>query len=234
MLDRPMHLKITPDDKIYVAEFANDRIQIFDLEGKSLALIGSSGKGAGEFDAPGGVGVDRQGRIYVADFYNHRVQPFSANYSALPQIGKKGRIFGGNFDYPTDVAIGPDDSLYVADGYNNRIQKFSPEGEFVTKWGGFLGTGLKGDSSGSFDVATGIEVDAQGRVFVADFYNNRIQIFNSAGDFLVEFGAQGNAAGEFDRPTDMTVDSQGNIYVVDFGNNRIQKFSALTAKTKHD
>jgi tripartite motif-containing protein 2/3/tripartite motif-containing protein 71 len=75
---------------------------------------------------------------FVADFYNHRVQALPSNYTPLPQIGKKGRIIGGNFDCPADVAIGPDDSLYVAGSYNNRIQKFSPDGEFETKWGGFL------------------------------------------------------------------------------------------------
>ena len=107
----------------------------------------------------------------------------------MQQIWKKGRIFGGNFDYPADVAIGPDDSLYVADSYNNRIQKFSPDGKFETKWGGFLGTGLKGDSSGSFNVATAIEVDALGQVFVADYYYHRIQILTDEGNFLVEFGS---------------------------------------------
>ncbi len=99
---------------------------------------------------------------FVADFYNHRVQAFALNYTPLPQIGKKGRIIGGNFDYPGNIAIGPDNSLYVVDSYNNRIQKFSPDGKFLTKWGGFLGTGLKGDSSGSFNVATTIEVDELG------------------------------------------------------------------------
>ena len=118
---------------------------------------------------------------FVSDFYNHRVQAFASNYTALPQIVKKGRIFGGNFDYLVDVAIGPDDSLYVADSYNNRIQKISPDGKFETKWGGFLGTGLKGDSSGSFNVATAIEVDALGQVFVADFYNHRIQLLRTKG-----------------------------------------------------
>jgi DNA-binding beta-propeller fold protein YncE len=77
-------------------------------------------------------------------------------------------------------------------------------------------------------------VDALGQVFVADFYNHRIQVFTDEGDFLVELGSQGSAPGEFERPTDMTVDSQGNIYVVDFGNNRIQKFAPLTSQTKHD
>ena len=162
---------------------------------------------------------------FVADFYNHRVQALASNYTPLPQICKKGRIIGGNFDYPADVAIGPDDSLYVADSYNNRIQKFSPDGKFETKWGGFLGTGLKGDSSGSFNVATAIEVDALGQVFVADFYNHRIQVFTDEGDFLVEFGSQGSVPGEFERPTDMTVDSKGNIYTTEtYEGKRLQKF----------
>ena len=162
---------------------------------------------------------------FVSDFYNHRVQAFASNYTALPQIVKKGRIFGGNFDYPADVAIGLDDSLYVADSYNNRIQKFSPDGKFETKWGGFLGTGLKGDSSGSFNVATAIEVDKLGQVFVVDFYNRRIQVFPDERDFLVDFGSQGSAPGKFERPTDITVDAKGNIYDLDFGNNCIQKFA---------
>ena len=118
---------------------------------------------------------------FVADFYNHPVQAFASNYTPLPQIGKKGRIIEGNFEYPADVAIGSDDSLYVADSYNNRIQKFSPDGKFETKWGGLLGTGLKGDSSGSFNVVTAIEVDALGQVFVADFYNRCIQVLRTKG-----------------------------------------------------
>ena len=118
---------------------------------------------------------------FVADFYNHCVQALASNYTPLQQICKKGRIIGGNFDYQADVAIGPDDSLYVADSYNNRIQKFSPEGKFETKWEGFLWTGLKGDSSGSFKVATVIEVDELGKVFVADFYNRCIQVLRMKG-----------------------------------------------------
>jgi len=171
---------------------------------------------------------------FVADFYNHRVQALASNYPPLQQICKKGRIIGGNFDYPADVPIGPDDSLYVADSYNNRIQKFSPDGKFETKWGGFLGTGLKGDSSGSFNVVTAIEVDALGQVFVAYFYNHRIQAFTDEGDFLVKFGSQVSVPGVFERPTEMTVDSKGNIYVVDFGNNRIQKFAPLISQTKNE
>ena len=77
-------------------------------------------------------------------------------------------------------------------------------------------------------------MDALGQVFVADFYNHRIQVFTDEGDFLVKFGSQVSVPGVFERPTEMTVDSKGNIYVVDFGNNRIQKFAPLISQTKNE
>ena len=78
-----------------------------------------------------------------------------------------------------------------------------------------------------FKTATGVATDDVGNIFVADFYNHRVQKFTAEGDFLVAFGTRGSGPGEFERPTDMTVDEEGNVYVVDFGNNRIQKFASL-------
>ena len=109
--------------------------------------------------------------------------------------------------------------------HNNRIQVFSSEGKFINKWGGESGQGDKGDKAGWFDVATGIGIDGVGRVYVADFYNHRIQIFDSNGEFITSIGKQGSHKGEFERPTDVAVDNQGNVFVVDWGNDRIQKFS---------
>jgi len=78
---------------------------------------------------------------------------------------------------------------------------------------------------GWFSVATAVAVDPKGSVFVADFYNHRIQKFTPEREFLVAFGSQGTGTGQIERPTDMAVDDEGNVYVVDLGNNRIQKFA---------
>lgn len=70
-------------------------------------------------------------------------------------------------------------------------------------------------------------VSPAGDIFVADFYNHRVQKFTRAGKFLLAFGSKGSDPGQFDRPTDIAVDNTGNVYVVDFGNNRIQKFKPV-------
>ncbi len=90
-----------------------------------------------------------------------------------------------------------------------------------------MATNIPGGFNGWFSVATGVAVDGDGNVFVADFYNHRIQKFSPKGDFLTSIGEPGNGPGQFDRPTDVVVDAEGNLYVVDFGNDRIQKFSPL-------
>ena len=116
----------------------------------------------------------------------------------------------------------------VADAYNDRIQVFSSDGTFLRKWGGPLATNIPGSAHGWFSVATAVAVDPDGNIFVADFYNHRIQKFTPEGEFLVAFGSQGIGPGQFERPTDMAFDEEGNVYVVDFGNNRIQKFAPIS------
>ena len=227
-LARPMHLDIS-GNKLYVADYLNDRIQVFSLEGKVLTSIGTSGTGPGQFDAPAGVAVDNQSRIYVADFFNHRVQLLGPNGKFIRQYGKTGTkgVFAGLFNYPTDVVLLQGKTLIVADAYNDRIQVFSEDGTFLRKWGGLLALNISGSAHGWFKVATVVAVGHKGNIFVADFYNHRIQKFTPEGKFLFSFGSKGSSSGQFDRPTDIAIDTDGNVYVVDFGNNRIQKFAPM-------
>ena len=68
---------------------------------------------------------------------------------------------------------------------------------------------------------------ADGRVYVADFQNHRIQVFSPEGRSLTAFGSQGTDPDQFDRPTDLDFGPDGRIYVVDFGNDRVQVFAPL-------
>ncbi len=224
-LGRPMNLAIFGDE-IFVPEYFNDRIQVFDLAGVSKRIIGSSGSGPGEFNAPGGVAVDSYGNLYVADFYNHRIVQLKRDGTFIRQWGTTGKsgIWPGQFGYPTDVAIGAGNRLFVADGYNDRIQVFDVNGDFSSMWGGPWGMNIHGPFNGWFATVTGVATDKAGNVFVADFYNNRVQKFSADGTFLSSFGTRGSGPGQFLYPIAVAISDDGSVFVADYGNNRIQKW----------
>jgi hypothetical protein len=72
----------------------------------------------------------------------------------------------------------------------------------------------------------GIATDSEGDIWVADTENNRVEKFNSKGEYLSQFGKEGIGNGEFKAPKGLAIDSEGNIWVVDSGNNRVEKFNS--------
>jgi len=112
--------------------------------------------------------------------------------------------------------------LAVANAYNDRVQISGPDGRFLRAWGGPFALNIPGDFNSWFRVATAVAVGPEGNIFVADFYNDRIQKFAPDEAFLTTFGAQDD--GRLERPTDIAVDAAGKVYVVDFGNNQMKKF----------
>lgn len=229
-LRRPMHLEVVGDSLLRVAEYLNDRIQSFRLDGTPAGVVEEdTAAPEGALDAPGGVSTaPGGGELWIPDFFHHRVAVYGGSGAYRRRIGSGGRWLPGRLHYPTDVAFGPDGTAYVADAYNHRIQRFSDDGRRLDTWGGPLGLGIPGPWKGWFSVATGVHVDPDGRVFVADFYNDRIQAFGASGDFVTEWGGSGSGEGEFDRPTDLAAGPRGRLYVADFGNDRIQVFSCRT------
>lgn len=241
-LGRPMNLAVR-DGALYVAEYFNDRIQVFAPDGTLKRIIGKAGTGPGEFNAPGGVAVDPDGFIYVADFYNHRIQKFAPDGAPVRQWGtrraeKHISITGSfsdsavddagvAFSYPTDVAVASDGRLYVADGYNDRVQMFNPDGSFSRKWGGPFAANIYGPFNGWFATVTSVAVGPKGNIFVADFYNDRIQKFAPDGTFLTSFGQHGDAKGKLRYPIAVDVAPDGAVFVADYGNNRVTKWSRV-------
>jgi DNA-binding beta-propeller fold protein YncE len=229
-LGRPMNISIA-SDRLYVAEHWTDRIQIFTLEGEALGVVGGSGTGPGTFREPGGVAVSHSGIIYAADFHNHRIQKLDADGGFVRLWGENAEpgILPGRFRYPTDVALGPDGTLYVADGFNDRVQAFSADGGFLRMWGGLFGLNTAGSLNGWFSTVTSIAVGPQGNVFVADFYNSRIQKFTPEGRFLTAFGR-----GLFRFALGVAVAEDGTVYTTDFGNHRVIKWSAPAASPQSE
>ncbi len=224
-LGRPMNLAIAGGE-LYVADYWNDRIAVFGLDGTYRRAIGGKGDGPGRFSAPGGVAVAANGDIYVADFYNQRIQQLRADGEFVRQWGttRQVGVWAGEFNYPTAVAVAADGTLVVADGYNDRIQLFDANGAFVRKWGGPFGMNIFGPFNGWFATVTSVVVDRGGRIYVADFYNNRIQMFTADGTFLSAFGGKGDGPGRFKKAIGVAVAEDGTVFATDFGNNRVQKW----------
>lgn len=223
-LARPMNLTIV-NKKLYVADYFNDQINVYALNGIYQRSIGESGSNDGQFDAPSGVAVADNGDVFVADFYNQRAQQLRANGQFVRQWGltKQIGVFDGKMNYPTDVAIGNDNTLYVADGYNDRILAYNIEGELIHKWGGPLAINIFGPFNGWFATVTGVAVGPQGNVFVADFYNDRVQKFTPDGKFISKFGIKSSA------PTHtaiaVSIADDGTAFVADYANHQVQKWT---------
>jgi len=86
--------------------------------------------------------------------------------------------------------------------------------------------GSPGTGNGQFNRPFGAAVDASGNVFVVDRENNRVQKFNSKGEYLSQFGSTGSGNGQFKEPRSIAVGPDGHLWVTDTGNSRIQEFSA--------
>ncbi len=188
-------------------------------------IIGSVGTNPGQFDAPRGVAVAKDGSLYVADSRNNRVQHLTADGQVLQSWGtfadiSKGAAPGGTFYEPWGIAVGPDGSVYVTDTWNHRVEKFTADGQFVTMWGYFG----QAEQPEAFWGPRGIAVDAQGRVFVVDTGNKRVVVFGPNGEPVTSFGSAGFDPGQFDEPVGIAFSSDGLIFITDTWNQRIQVF----------
>jgi DNA-binding beta-propeller fold protein YncE len=86
-------------------------------------------------------------------------------------------------------------------------------------------TGGKGAGNTEFDSPTGIAVNANGNVLVADTNNDRIEKFSPSGTFLSTLGTKGRGRGQLAEPNGIAVDRAGNIYIAEVGNHRVQKLA---------
>ena len=118
------------------------------------------------------------------------------------------------FNAPSAVVTAPNGDIFVADGHggntNARIVKFTKDGKFIKTWG------KKGSGPGELDIPHAIAMDSQGRLFVGDRQNNRIQIFDQDGNYLDQWA-------QFSRPSGIFIDGKDNIYVADSESESVSK-----------
>ena len=158
------------NNKIYVADFCNNRIQVLNSDLTFLSTFGGRGSSKGQFDRPFGVSCDSSGQIFIADYGNHRIQVFTADGRFVRMFGQGGSS-RGELNKPICIFVDVDGVVYVSENENHRISVFTSEGRFVTSFGS------KGEGPGQFKTPRSIAVDNSGVVYVCDFSNHRIQLF---------------------------------------------------------
>ena len=154
---------------LYVAEYGeHDRIQKFSPEGEFLLQWGGHGEAPGQFIRPQNIAIDSQDRIWVADACNHRIQVFDSNGELLWEpwgtLGKE----PGQLSYPYDLVVN-DEYVYIVEYGNHRVQKFTHDGKSLGTWGSV------GRGEGQLHNPWGLVLDNQGRMFVLDTMNHRVQ-----------------------------------------------------------
>ena len=200
-------------DRVYVFTRGAHPVIVFDKEGKFLNAWGE-----GMFVRPHGVFMTRDDELFLVDDEGHTVNRCSLDGKLLQKIGdgapsdtgyqpRKAPVAkaAGPFNAVTNVAVNAAGEIYAADGYGNaRVHKFSASGELLFSWG------EQGSGPGEFNLPHGIALDSQGRVYVADRENCRVQIFTPDGQYISEWGW-------VNRPCDIFIDGQDNIYIAELG-----------------
>ena len=186
--------------------------------------------GAGLFITPHGIHADSEGNVWVTDFANNeagtkgqQVHKFSSEGELLMSLGVPGQVGNdsSHFNQPNDVIVAADGSIFVADGHNGqtmtsddaindgrqrnltgRIMKFAADGTFIKQWGR-LGT-----AHGEFRTPHALEIDSQGRLWVADRGNHRLELFDQEGNYLESRYTYGRISGMFITDDDM-------VYAID-------------------
>jgi len=228
-LDRPWGATsaVYPDGNgnIWVADRCGANLCV-DSDLDPVMLFGPDGSlirsfGAGQIVWPHGIFVDADGNVWIADAVGyapvpegvgHVILKYSPEGELLMTLGQHGIAGEGEqiFNKPADILVAPDGNIFVADGHdaggNNRIVKLAPDGSFINAWG------ETGTAVGQFRDPHALAMDSQGRLFVADRGNSRIQIFDQEGNHLETWT-------HFGRPSGLFIDANDVLYAADSESN---------------
>ena len=191
-------IALDKDQNLYASDEARNRITIFDYIGNVLSTWGEEGDEPGQLNGATGLAFDADDNLWVVNGLNSRIQKFSKDGKYISGFGVKGNG-PSELDMPWGLTIDNKGDVYVADWNNHRVQKFSPDGSHLLTFGSGKVTGVATDGSTPYmhalvhDIGVapqdlnppaGVAVDGDGDVYVADWMNERVVIFDAEGKTL--------------------------------------------------
>jgi sugar lactone lactonase YvrE len=255
-VNQPFDVIVGADGSVYFGECGGHRIRkvspagiISTIAGNGVA--GFSGDGglatAARVSGPGGLCFDHDGNLYIADGGNHRIRKISAAGIITTIAGNGLPGYSGDgvaatatkLYYAGYLCMDPAGNLYVSDNGNHRIRKIDPSGIITTVAGNGVGT-YAGDggpaTAASIYFPAGINMDASGNLYIADYSNHRVRkvapsgtITTFAGTGVAGFSGDGGpaTAAKFDFAVDVELDACGTVYIGDMDNHRVRKIEQL-------
>ena len=194
------------EDNVYAFNRGAHPMIVFDKDGNFIKSWGE-----GVFPRAHGVTMSPDGMIFCTDDGDHTVRKCTLDGEVLLTLGVSGHpagfMSGEPFNRCTHVAIDTrNGDFYVSDGYGNaRIHKYSPDGRRLFSWG------ESGTGPGQFNIAHNIGAGSDGRIYLADRENHRVQVFDGDGQFLDQWV---NMA----RPCGLYIDqAAGLVYIGELG-----------------
>jgi DNA-binding beta-propeller fold protein YncE len=198
-------------DRVYVFQRKTPPVVVFDRDGTYLTAWGT-----GEVTNPHGLKIVDD-IVYTTDRSDSVTKSFTLDGKPLLQLGQRGvhsdtgctgspwlaERAAGPFNHPTEMMAHPNGDIFVTDGYRNaRVHRFTRDGRLVTSWG------TPGKAPGEFHLPHSIAFDLDGKLYVADRANKRIQIFSPDGAFLGQWTGMGG-------PNDITRAKDGTFVIAE-------------------
>jgi len=254
---KPFGMCIDHAGNLYIADPENHRIRKIDAAGQVTTVGGDGTAGyqdgaaaTSKFNEPSDLCADVAGNIYVSDFVNQRIRMISFDGMVTTIAGSgiagfaDGPVATAEFNYPRGIVMDSEGNLFIGDSWNHRIRKIDMATLEVSTFAGGgsdIGVGSVGDlldaadTSARFYTPSGLGIDSENNLYVADAYNHRIRKIAPDGVVTTIAGsgstgpdmggyADGVATyGMLNTPTEVFSSPDGALYIGDTYNNRIRK-----------
>ena len=195
-LNTPNGVSVDISGKVYIADIGNNKIRMVTSTGIITAFAGTGAQGSSgdggaatsaQLNYPEGVSVDISGKVYIADTGNNKIRMVSntgiitafAGTGTEGANGDDGAATSAQLFYPNGVAVDISGNVYIVDNGNNKIRMVTSTG-IITAFAGTGGDGSSGDggaaTSAQLYYPSGVSVDVSGKVYIADYSNNKIRM----------------------------------------------------------
>lgn len=197
----PSAVAVDSLDHVYVFQRRGPPVLVFDREGSMLAAWP---RREGELEDAHHIYIGPDDGVYLADRDAHQILKYTPEGELMMALGNRHQAaLQAPFNHPSDTAVAPNGDIFVSDGYGNScIHRFTPGGEYISSFGS------PSSGPGQFRVPHSLRVARDGRVYVCDRENNRVQVFTQDGDFLDQWT-------DFKSPMGIHIDAGQTVYVTD-------------------